>query len=181
MAASCPSNAGSSGLLSRWRAVTKVLSGSDRTGIVRRIGPVIEISKEALMQCEEKIWRQKSQGTSSELGKQSPTANSPCASRQSCRSRRREKQKIARGRIRERRLVEDILARQLNPQLDGNASRINPTFKALHSWRHGGRACIKNEEKLNPKEKSYVSGDDTRFTGVVVDDKNGKKQEKIHE
>jgi hypothetical protein len=131
------------------------------------------------MQCEEKVWRQKSQGTSSELEKQSLTANSPCASRQSCRTRRREKQKIARGRIRERRLVEDILARQLNPQLDGNASRINPTFNALHSWRHGGRACIKNEEELNPKEKSYVSGDDTRFTGVVVDAKNGKKQEKI--
>ena len=54
MAASCPSNAGSLGLLSRWRAVTKALSGSDRTGIVGRIGPVIEISKEALMQCEEK-------------------------------------------------------------------------------------------------------------------------------
>ena len=179
MAASCPSNAGSSGLLSRWRAVTKALSGRDRTGIVRRKGPVIEISKAALMQCEEKVWRQKSQGTSAELEKQSLTANSPCASRQSCRTRRREKQKIARGRIRERRLVEDILARQLNPQLDGNASRMNPTFNALHSWRHGGRACIKNEEELNPKEKSYVSGDDTRFTGVVVDAKNGKKQEKI--
>ena len=86
MAASCPSNAGSSGLLSRWRAITKALSGSYRTGIVWRIGPVIKISKEALMQCEEKIWRQKSQGISSELGKQSPTANSPCASRQSCRT-----------------------------------------------------------------------------------------------
>ena len=100
MAASCPSNAGSSGLLSRWRAVTKALSGRDRTGIVQRKGPVIEISKAALMQCEEKVWRQKSQGTSSELEKQSLTANSPCASRQSCRTRRREKQKIARGRIR---------------------------------------------------------------------------------
>jgi hypothetical protein len=28
---------------------------------------------------------------------------------------------------------------------------------------------------LNPKEKSHVSGDDTRFTGVVIDDKNGEK------
>ena len=140
---------------------------------------MIKMSKEALMQSEEKIWRQKSQGTSSELGKQSPTANSPCASRQSCRTRWREKQKIARGRIRERRLVEDILARQLNPQLDGNASRIKPTFNALHSWRHGGRAYIENEEELNPKEKPYVSRDDTRFTGIVIEDKNGKGQEKI--
>ena len=71
------------------------------------------------------------------------------------------------------------MAGQLNPQLDGNASRINLTFNALHSWRHGGRACIKNEEKFNPNEKSYGSGDDTRFTGVVVEDKIGKKQEKI--
>ena len=55
MIASCPSNVGSSGLLNRWRAVIKALLCSDRIGIVRRIGPVIEISKEALMQCEEKI------------------------------------------------------------------------------------------------------------------------------
>ena len=127
------------------------------------------------MRCEEKVRRQKSQGTSSELEKQSWTANSPCASRQSCRTRRREKQKIARGRIRDKRLVEDILARQLNPPLDGNASRTSPTFNALHSWRQGGRACIKHEANLNPKEKSHVSGDDTRFTGVVIDDKNGEK------
>ena len=105
MAASCPSNADSSGLLSRWRAVSKALSGRDRTGILRKYGPVIEITKVALMRCEEKVRRQKSQGTSSKLEKQSWTANSPCASRQSCRTRRREKQKIARGRIRERRLV----------------------------------------------------------------------------
>ena len=175
MAASCPSNADSSGLLSRWRAVSKALSGRDRTGILRKYGPVIEITKVALMRCEEKVRRQKSQGTSSELEKQSWTANSPCASRQSCRTRRREKQKIARGRIRDKRLVEDILARQLNPPLDGNASRTSPTFNALHSWRQGGRACIKHEANLNPKEKSHVSGDDTRFTGVVIDDKNGEK------
>ena len=175
MAASCPPNAGSSGLLSRWRAVTKALSGRDRTRILRKCGPVIEISKEALMQCEDKVRCLKSHGTSTELGKQSLITNSPCASRQSCRTRQREKQKIARGRIRARRLVEDILARQLNLQLDGNASRMNPTFNALHSWRQGGRACIKNEEELNPKEKSYMLRDDTRFTGVVVDAKNGKK------
>ena len=108
MAASCPSNADSQGILNRWRAVSKALSGRCRTGILRRIGPVIEISKEAVMQCEEQIWRQKSQGISPELDKQSRTANSPCASRQSCRTRRREKQKIARGRIREQRLVEDF-------------------------------------------------------------------------
>ena len=175
MAVSCPSNAGSLGLLSRWRAVTKALSGRDRTGVLRKCGPVIEISKEALMQCEDKVRRLKSHGTSTELGKQSQTANSNRASRQSCRTRRREKQKIARGRIRDQRLVEDILERQLNPLLDGNVSRTYPTFNALHSWRHGGRACIKDEEEdCNSKEKSQVSSHDTRFTGVVVDDQGNK-------
>ena len=158
MAASCPSNTDSLGLLSRWRAVTKALSGSDRTGIVWRRGPVIEISKEALMQCEEKIRRQKSQGTSPGLDKQSPTANSTCASRQSCRTRRRENQKIARGRIRERRLVEDILARQLNPQLDGNASRTNPTFNALHSWRHGVAQALKMKKNQIQKKSRMCQG-----------------------
>ena len=73
------------------------------------------------------------------------------------------------------------MARQLNAQLDGNASRINPTFNALHRWRHGGRACIENEEKLNSKEKLYVSGDDTRFKGVVVGDKKMKIKRKIEQ
>ena len=63
-------------LLSRWRAVTKTLSGRDRIGILRKCGPVIEISKEALMLCEDKVRRLKSHGTSTELGKQSQTANS---------------------------------------------------------------------------------------------------------
>ena len=127
------------------------------------------------MQCEDKVRRLKSHGTSTELGKQSQTANSNRASCQSCRTRRREKQKIARGRIRDQRLVEDILERQLNPLLDGNASRTYPTFNALHSWRHGGHAYIKDEEEdYHSKEKSQVSSHDTRFTGVVIDDQGNK-------
>ena len=133
MAATCPLNAGSLGLLSRCRAITKALSGRDRIGILRKCGPVIEISKEALMQCEDKVRRLKSHRTSTELGKQSQTANSKRASRQSCHTRWHEKQKIARGRIRDQRLVEDILERQLTPLLNGNVSRTHPTFNALHN------------------------------------------------
>ena len=67
------------------------------------------------------------------------------------------------------------MERQLNPLLDGNVSRTYPTFNTLHSWRHGGRACIKDEEEdNNSKEKSQVSSHDTRFTGVVVDDQGNK-------
>ena len=49
------------------------------------------------------------------------------------------------------------------------------TFNALHSWRHGGRACIEDEdEDRNSKEKSQVSSHDTQFTGTVVDDQGNK-------
>ena len=38
------------------------LSDRDRTGILRRNGPVIEINEEALVRCEERVWyRKKSQ------------------------------------------------------------------------------------------------------------------------
>ena len=75
VAASCPSNIGSKGVLSRWRMICNDLSDRDRTGILRRNGPVIEINEEALVRCEERVrYRQKSQQKiqriSGELGAQ---------------------------------------------------------------------------------------------------------------
>ena len=132
MAVTCPTNVGSMGLLSRWRAVCKTLSDVDRTRIVRRDGPVLSINVEALVQCEEKIRRRRSQGTPTELGAQSKTTSSPCASRQSNRALRRMKEQQARERTREKRLVTSLMERQLNPK-DGNASRMTVTFSALQS------------------------------------------------
>ena len=129
-----PTNAGSMGILSRWRAVCKTLSAVDRTGIVRRSGPVLEFNMEALVRAEEKIRRQKSHGTSPELGAQQNAASSHRASRQSNRALRRMKEQIARERTKETRLVTSLAERQLNPK-DGNASRMTVTFSALHSWR----------------------------------------------
>ena len=68
IAASCPSNIGSKGVLSRWRTICNDLSDRDRTGILRKNGSVIEINEEALVQCEEKLRRRRSHGTPSKLG-----------------------------------------------------------------------------------------------------------------
>ena len=86
MAASCPSNTGSKGILSRWRAICNALSDSDRTGILRRNGPVIKIDEEALLHCEDKLRRRRSHGTPLELGAQRFAANSTRVSRQSDRN-----------------------------------------------------------------------------------------------
>ena len=110
VAAPCPSNTGSQGILSRWRAICKALSVRDRTGILRRSGPVIKINEEALLRCEEKLRRRRSHGTPTELGAQHFAANSNRASRQSDRTRRREKEREARERTREQRLVGGLLA-----------------------------------------------------------------------
>ena len=175
VAETCPTNAGSMGLLSRWRAVCKTLSDSDRTGILRRDGPVISFDMEALVRCEERIRRRKSQGTSTELGAQSKTASSTCASRQSNRALRRKKEQVAREHTKEQQLVTRLLEGQLNPQ-DGNARGQTVTFSSLHSWRHGGRVNAEFEDDKNTQEKLQESGVDSRFTGIVVDSSNGKKK-----
>ena len=53
MAAPCPLNTGSRGLLSRWSDICNALSVRDRTGVLWRNGPVIKCNEEALVRCEE--------------------------------------------------------------------------------------------------------------------------------
>ena len=131
---------------------------------------------EALVRCEEKIRRQKSHGTSKELGAQRNAASSNRASRQSNRALRRMKEQIARERTKETRLVTRLMERQLNPQ-DGNASRMTVTFSTLHSWRQRGRESTESEENQNQEkqEKPQESRDDSKFTGIVVDSNRKKK------
>ena len=175
VAVTCPTNVGSVGLLSRWRAICNALSVSDRTGILRRSGPVIMINEEALLRCEDKLRRRRSHGTPTELGAQHFAANSNRASCQSDRTRRREKEREARERNRERRLVGGLLERQLNPTKDGNAARMTTTFSILQSWRQRGRVDAEStEENVNTQEKSQVSKGDTRFTGVVIENEKEK-------
>ena len=86
------------------------------------------------MQCEERVRRWRSHRTPLELDAQCYTTNSNCASRQSDRTRRREKEREAQERTREQRLVRGLLEKQLNPLKDGNASRMTTTFSILQSW-----------------------------------------------
>ena len=129
------------------------------------------------MQCEEKIRRRRSQGTPLELDAQSPTTNSPRASRQSNRTLRRKKEQIAREHTREQQLVTRLLNEQLNPQ-DGNAQGQTVTFSNLQSWRQGGHAETEFEENENEPEKLQESGEDSKFTGIVVDSGKKKKEKR---
>ena len=153
---------------------------------MRRIGPVIEISVEVLTKRKgKKNGRQKPEMVSKELDAQPGAANSTRASRQSVRTLWRMKEREVRAIVRDKRLVKSLLARQLNPIEDGNASRMTTTFSTLHSWRQRGRACAEDEDKIkNTQEKSLESREDSRFTGVVVGDENGKikrKTERVEE
>ena len=91
------------------------------------------------------------------------------------------KEREARVVIRDKRLVEGLLARQLNPIEDGNASRLTTTFSVLQSWRQRGRASteVKDEKFKNSEEKPQESRADSRFTGVVVGTKDAKIKRKI--
>ena len=181
--AACPTNIGSKGILSRWRTLSKGLSNSDRTGFLRRRGPVIEVHVEALMRRKgKKNGRLKPEMVSPELESQPRAASSPRASRSSDRTQRRLKEREARVVIREKRLIEGLLERQLNPIEDGNASRLTTTFSALQSWRQRGRASaeVNDENFKNSKEKPQESREDSRFTGVVVGTKDAKIKRKIN-
>ena len=130
--------------------------------------------------------RRKSHGTSTELESQRNAANSTRASRQSNRTRRRENDRVARGRLRELRQVEGLLETELNSIKGGNQSRTTTTFSNLQRWRQRGRMNTEDEVKISPeKEKSPTSGDDVNFTGVVIgdDEKNDKtiKNERMEE
>ena len=130
--------------------------------------------------------RPKSHGTSTELESQRNAANSTRASRQSNRTRRRENDRVARGRLRELRQVEGLLETELNSIKGGNQSRTTTTFSNLQRWRQRGRMNTEDEVKISPeKEKSPTSGDDVNFTGVVIgdDEKNDKtiKNERMEE
>ena len=130
--------------------------------------------------------RPKSHGTSTELESQRNAANSTRASRQSNRTRRRENDRVARGRLRELRQVEGLLETELNSIKGGNQSRTTTTFSNLQRWRQRGRMNTEDEVKISPeKEKSPTSGDDVKFTGVVIgdDEKNDKtiKNERMEE
>ena len=81
-----------------------------------------------------------------ELDAQPGAANSTRASRQSVHTLWRMKGREARAIVRDERLVKSLLARQLNPIEDVNASRMTTTFSTLHSWRQRGRACAEDED-----------------------------------
>ena len=110
---------------------------------MRRIGPVIEISVEALTKRKgKKNGRQKPEMVSKELDAQPRAANSTRASRQSVRALRRMKEREARAIVRDERLVKSLLARRLNPVEDGNASRMTTTFSTFAQLAtEGSRMC----------------------------------------
>ena len=89
--------------------------------------------------------RQKPEMISKELDAQPRATYSTRANRQSVRSLRRMKEREALAIVRDERLVKSLLARQLNPIEDSNASRMITTFSTLHSWRQRGRAGTKDE------------------------------------
>ena len=93
-------------------------------------------------------------GLQQELESQLNAANSTRASRQSNRTRRRENDRIARGRLRELRLVEGLLETELNSIKGGNQSRTTTTFSTLQRWRQRGRTNTEDEVKISPKKKS---------------------------
>lgn len=56
--------------------------------------------------------------------------------------------------IKEKRLVESILERQLNSLQHGKASRTTTTFNALHGWRQGAAQALEQKIQFWIQRKS---------------------------
>ena len=135
-AATCPPDVGPSRVLRKWREFSKNSSNSDRTGVLRKKGPVIEISMEDLTRrMEQKNGRPQSHEIAKDSNIHNYGIRSSRIGRQSNRLLRREHERAIRERVRCQRQVSSALETQLNSIKGGNASRIALTLNKLQRWQ----------------------------------------------
>ena len=134
--ASCPSNASSQGLWSRWRARAKALSDRDRTGFWRKDGPVLILNMEDLAQrLDKKNGAPQSRGIAQERDNQQSAAHSNRGHRGGNRIARREKERDTRTRAEWKRQVTLTLEAALNSLKSSSEPRKEVTVNRLQCWQ----------------------------------------------
>ena len=183
--ASCPSNASSQGLWSRWRARAKALSDRDRTGVWRKEGPLLILNMEDLAQrLDKKSGAPQSRGIAQERDTQHRAAHSNRGHRGGNRIARREKERDTRMRAEWKRQVTLTLEAALNSLESGSEPRKEVTINRLQCWQQ--RGCISVDsvnENLNSQEMPQTVRETVNLSGLTVDStKNeGKGQKRIEE
>ena len=148
-----------------WRNAVNSISKRVRAGYLRRNGPIIEVDLAALARSKGAAVRTVSQGKQRQNDEQQTQPSLKTREgRQSNRLLRREKERKARARAREKRFVTHIMKTVMSPLRGGIQSRTVVTPNQLQNWRFVGtkRATVGNEERgqeenigaENPNEKS---------------------------
>ena len=173
-----------------WRNVVNSISKRVRAGYQRRKGPIIEVNLAALA-CSEgaAVWTV-SQGKQTENDEQQMQPSLKTREgRQNNRLLRREKEREARARAREKRIVTHVMQTVMSPSRGGIQSRTVVTPNQLQSCRfvEANRATIGNEENNqkkigaeNPNEQSqwYTVTDDIKEEVPSGKEKDQEKEDK---
>ena len=177
----CSSNAGPNGYWSRWRAGKNALSGSDRTGIWRKYGPVLVLNMEDLaLRMDEKNGAPQSRGIAQERDTQHRAAHSSRGHRGGNRIARREKERDTRTRAEWKRQVTLTLEAALNSLKSGSEPRKEVTVNRLQCWQQRGCASVDfANENLKSEEMPQTVRETVNLSGLTVDStENGKTDNK---
>ena len=131
--ASCPERHGPAAV---WRSILRDLPQRDRTGHVRRQGSVVTVDLVALARVKE----QRSADPTVAVMSMHPPSGRAHAPRVYLRNRllRRDRERKARERVRERRIVTSLLETQVSPSSGGTESCEGVTTSILQDWQSIG-------------------------------------------
>ena len=129
--ASCPESHGPAAV---WRSLLKDLPQRDRAGHMRRMGSIVEIDLEALTR-ERRKRKSPAGATMAGMTMQPPSGRAK-APRIYLRNRllRRDNERKARDRIRDKRFVTRLLETMVSPKSGGTESCEGVTTSALQGW-----------------------------------------------
>ena len=158
-AISCSANAESHKSIKNWREAVKYLPRVDRAGVLRRMGSVLTLDKVALRRAMEREYAGQRQwkGAAVECSN-SGVAHSSRSSRGGTRLERRDKERRKRESLRDQRTVSQVLARSLNPTVDGSDPRTLGTTGKLQILQQIAVSSNEEWEKKSSKRQSIYVG-----------------------
>ena len=135
----------------------KYLPRVDRAGVLRRMGSVLTLDKVALRRMMEKEYagQRQRKGAAVECSN-SGVAHSSHSSRGGNRLERRDKERRKRESLRDQRIVSQVLARSLNPIVDGSNPRTLGTTESCKFCNKLLFPVQKTGRKIQQKAVQYM-------------------------
>ena len=134
----------------------KYLPRVDRVGVLRRMGSVLTLDKVALRHAMEKEYADQRQLKGATVECSSGVAHSSRSSRGGNRLERRDRERRKRESLRDQRTISQVLARSLNPIVDGSDLRTLGTTGKLQILQQIAISSTEDEKKIQKKAVQYM-------------------------